>query len=80
MLFIECATYAVALAFFDWLVPDSTVGIVATLLSAAVLIGTLALLTHRVSVSRPRIRRWSDHILAASLIPPGKCDSTFPDD
>lgn len=62
LLFIECATYAVALAFFDWLVPDSTVGVVATLLSAAVLIGTLALLTHRVSVSRPRIRRWSDYI------------------
>jgi uncharacterized membrane protein len=62
LLFVECATCAVALGFFDWLVPDSTVGMVATLCSAAVLIGTLALLTHRASASRPRIRRWSDYI------------------
>jgi hypothetical protein len=60
LLFVECASYAVALAFFDWLVPNSTVGIVATLCSAAVLVGTLAL-AHRVSASRQRIRR-SDYI------------------
>jgi hypothetical protein len=40
LLFVECATYAVALAFYDWLVRDSILGIVATLCSAAVLIGT----------------------------------------